>query len=542
MSTATHIPTDDLGALGRYAQTGDPRAFEVLVRRYQGMVLATCLRTINRRDDAEDAAQETFLKLARAAAAVRSNVAAWLHGCAVRTSIDLVRKRGSQVRAEAAAAGLKTDEETRQHAEPPAWSEIRPILDSAIAALSEEDRALIVERFLAGRPEIEMATDAKVTPGTMNRRIDRALDRLRIKLAAAGLGASGAIAAGGLALSELLTSAGPAPVKPMLTVSLMEVGLAGMPACGVAAAGAASGTITKLVAGLALLSVATVGGVAAWRWAGAGAAMTSALPAGSFPRPTKADGPYAVVSMTVDGKAPSRVTCEGRRIRFEKTAGSDRGSGMTLRIDTVVKQEPATGEWKGGTFTTLQATMLDCNVPDAGPFSALVGKTLEGRVRLRGDMMEFELEYKEPTGFPGMFRWLGRSLASSGEKPNTAPTEETPAPGLVGAWEEVQPLDLTIDADEIRFRGGDQDVVRFKILEWEEAGEGVAKVSTLCVRHMMEAPLIGTRMKLLIRKDAGGITIAMHDAASKKRSDLPSGFEPKDGDAVRVVRCREGKR
>ncbi|MEO1535727.1 MAG: sigma factor [Planctomycetota bacterium] len=63
----------DLEAVRAFAASRDPRAFEVLLERYQRMVLATCLRVLGDRGHAEDATQETFLKLARHAGEITSN-------------------------------------------------------------------------------------------------------------------------------------------------------------------------------------------------------------------------------------------------------------------------------------------------------------------------------------------------------------------------------------------------------------------------------------------------------------------------------------
>ena len=122
LSSGEVLVLDDASALDRYARIGDPRAFEVLVHRYQAMVVHTCARVMKSTADAEDAAQETFLKLARRAGEIRSNVAAWLHACALRTSIDLLRARATQQRAEGAAAseGVAQDETERT------WREIKP--------------------------------------------------------------------------------------------------------------------------------------------------------------------------------------------------------------------------------------------------------------------------------------------------------------------------------------------------------------------------------------------------------------------------------
>ena len=75
---------DDSLALRRFATQGDPAAFRALTQRYQSMVFATCRRVLRSQADAEDAAQETFLKFARAAATIRGNAAAWLENVRMR--------------------------------------------------------------------------------------------------------------------------------------------------------------------------------------------------------------------------------------------------------------------------------------------------------------------------------------------------------------------------------------------------------------------------------------------------------------------------
>ncbi len=78
-------------------------AFAVLVDRHGPMVLQVCRRILGDRHDAEDAAQATFLVLARQARAIRrmDSVASWLYGVAARIAArarrDAARRRRASV-------------------------------------------------------------------------------------------------------------------------------------------------------------------------------------------------------------------------------------------------------------------------------------------------------------------------------------------------------------------------------------------------------------------------------------------------------------
>ena len=86
-------PSSDAALLRRYSEDRDAAAFECLLWRHGGMVLAVCQRMLRDRHLAEDAYQATFLILARKAGTVRGVLPAWLHRVARRVCLRLKKRR-----------------------------------------------------------------------------------------------------------------------------------------------------------------------------------------------------------------------------------------------------------------------------------------------------------------------------------------------------------------------------------------------------------------------------------------------------------------
>ncbi|MFO0953288.1 MAG: RNA polymerase sigma factor [Isosphaeraceae bacterium] len=89
------IPTDDR-ALVEALTAGDPRAPRWLVERFQADVFALCYRMMNHRQDAEDVAQETFLRALRGISGFDASrpVRPWLLGIAANRCRTALSKRG----------------------------------------------------------------------------------------------------------------------------------------------------------------------------------------------------------------------------------------------------------------------------------------------------------------------------------------------------------------------------------------------------------------------------------------------------------------
>src|SRR5258705_9448091 len=84
-------PTDDRALVERL-RARDPRAFEELVRTYQHRVFGVALRMLGSRAEAEDIAQETFLRAHRAVGEFRgeARLGTWLYAIASRLCLNRI--------------------------------------------------------------------------------------------------------------------------------------------------------------------------------------------------------------------------------------------------------------------------------------------------------------------------------------------------------------------------------------------------------------------------------------------------------------------
>ena len=170
-------------------------AFRELVARYAGLVQMTARRTCADDSMAAEAAQLTFITLARKAKSLTSctSLGGWLHLTAMNQAKTLLRNnlRESRKR-QLLEEAMETD---ISHHSGDLWQEMQPVLDDALAALSTRDREALLLRFYRSLSVREIAATLGIATDTAQKRIDRATDRLRGKLLRRGCQAGGSLSA-----------------------------------------------------------------------------------------------------------------------------------------------------------------------------------------------------------------------------------------------------------------------------------------------------------------------------------------------------------
>jgi RNA polymerase sigma-70 factor, ECF subfamily len=165
----------------RRARDGDGEAFALLMGRHERMVLRTALRLLGRLDLAQDAAQETFLRLHRYLHRVDETreLGPWLYRLVVNACHTLGRR--SRV-----ATLVSLEELDDLVGVRPASieglaerSQQLRLVHAALATLPERERAAIVLRDLEGLTSVEVARILGSSEGTVRSQVASA--RLKIK-------------------------------------------------------------------------------------------------------------------------------------------------------------------------------------------------------------------------------------------------------------------------------------------------------------------------------------------------------------------------
>lgn len=168
---------DDVTLVAR-SREGDLRAFEELVRRYQGPMYRLAVRMLANRADAEDVVQEVFLLAWRRLWQLQADAAfvGWLYRTTTNRCLNVIRARRPTADVE-----LDARESTSPHSRPGPAAEVSEqmaALDTALQGLTAEQRACWLLREVHGRSYDEIAQSVGVTSTAVRGRIARARAQL----------------------------------------------------------------------------------------------------------------------------------------------------------------------------------------------------------------------------------------------------------------------------------------------------------------------------------------------------------------------------
>lgn len=166
------------------AVAGDADAFKLIVERYQGMIYSVAYNVLGNHTDAEDAAQEAFLRCYRKLPQYRAEAtfSTWLFRLALSSTIDYQRREKRRPDpVEAPDLLAETAPELGEGV-------TAATLTAALRDLPEDYRVPTVLRDIYGLPYQEIADRTGRPLGTVKVMVHRGRASLRLRLRAAGAG------------------------------------------------------------------------------------------------------------------------------------------------------------------------------------------------------------------------------------------------------------------------------------------------------------------------------------------------------------------
>jgi RNA polymerase sigma factor (sigma-70 family) len=227
----------DAQLLRAYADDRSDPAFAELVRRHVDIVHSAAVRMVCDSHLAQDVTQGVFLALARSAAQLtdRPVLSGWLHRTARNIAAQTVR---TDVRRQVREQEAATMNELLAAEPDVLWEYVAPQLDTALGELSEPDRDALLLRYFERKSASEMATTLGISDEAAQKRVNRAVDRLREFFAKRGL----TVGASGLVVVISANAVQAAPVGLVITISTAAT------LAGTAVAATATATAIKTIA------------------------------------------------------------------------------------------------------------------------------------------------------------------------------------------------------------------------------------------------------------------------------------------------------
>ena len=188
--------TPDTDLISR-AAAGDHCAFQALVERHRSMVYRVAYQFAGNHHDAEDIAQEVFIKVYRSLDRFRQDaqLTSWMYRIVMNACIDHRRRHSPSAAApfgeEAELKMLNTPEESPGPEETTYAGELGDVLEAEIARLPPGQRLVFIMRHHQELKLGEIASSLGLAEGTVKRQLHAAVHRLRRALSTANVTAGG---------------------------------------------------------------------------------------------------------------------------------------------------------------------------------------------------------------------------------------------------------------------------------------------------------------------------------------------------------------
>ena len=174
-------PTEDAVLVER-SRNGDQSAYGELVTRYQAIAARTAYVITGTAADAEDVAQDAFVKAYYALDRFRAGAPfrPWLLRIVANEAINRRKAAGRRPTVGLSVVEDRASGDTALSPEASALAhERREVVLDALRKMREEDRLVIAYRYFFDLSEVEMAEALGVARGTVKSRLSRAIARLR---------------------------------------------------------------------------------------------------------------------------------------------------------------------------------------------------------------------------------------------------------------------------------------------------------------------------------------------------------------------------
>jgi RNA polymerase sigma-70 factor (ECF subfamily) len=184
----SHAPVDE-EVLVRQARHGNLESYDELVRRYQERIYATIYHMTSNHEDANDLAQESFIKAFEALKTFKggSSFYTWLYRIAVNKTINFLKQRKNRVHLSLNDLDFNTehnpdlvalisDKTPRREA---GLAELQEKLNAALLKLSEPHRLVVVLHDVQGLSHDEIAKIMECNIGTVRSRLFYARQQLQ---------------------------------------------------------------------------------------------------------------------------------------------------------------------------------------------------------------------------------------------------------------------------------------------------------------------------------------------------------------------------